>query len=27
MKDEGKLVIWPAYLDKERTRAEGRMIS
>lgn len=27
MKDEGRLVIWPAYLDKERTRAEGRVIS
>ena len=27
MKEEGKLVIWPAYLDKERTRAEGRIIS
>ncbi len=27
MKDEGRLVIWPAYLDKERTRAEGRIIS
>jgi Signal recognition particle 19 kDa protein len=27
MKDDGRLVIWPAYLDKERTRAEGRIIS
>lgn len=27
MKDEGKLVIWPAYLDRDRTRAEGRIIS
>ena len=27
MKDDGRLVIWPAYLDKERTRADGRIIS
>ena len=27
MKDEGKLVIWPAYLNREKTRAEGRIIS
>lgn len=27
MKDEGRLVIWPVYLDKEKTRAEGRVIS
>lgn len=27
MKDEGRLVVWPAYLDKERTRAQGRTIS
>jgi len=27
MKDEGMLVIWPAYLDRDRTRAEGRIIS
>jgi len=27
MKDEGRLVIWPAYLDREKTRAEGRTIS
>lgn len=27
MKDEGKLVIWPAYIDKERSRSEGRIVS
>ena len=27
MKDEGKLVIWPVYLNREKTRAEGRAIS
>ncbi|WNY25776.1 signal recognition particle protein Srp19 [Methanolapillus millepedarum] len=27
MKDRGKLVVWPAYLDKEKTKAEGRIIS
>ena len=27
MKDEGKLTVWPAYMDKDRTRAEGRIIS
>ncbi|MDV0446806.1 hypothetical protein MsAg5_06630 [Methanosarcinaceae archaeon Ag5] len=27
MKDIGKLVVWPAYLDKEKTKAEGRIIS
>jgi signal recognition particle subunit SRP19 len=27
MKDEGKLVIWPVYLNREKTRAEGRTIS
>jgi len=27
MKDEGKLTVWPAYLNKDKTRAEGRIIS
>ena len=27
MKDEGKLVIWPAYLNRDKTREEGRIIS
>ncbi len=27
MKDKGKLVIWPAYIDKKRSRNEGRIIS
>lgn len=27
MKDRGKLVIWPAYIDQTRTRNMGRIIS
>ncbi len=27
MKDRGKLVIWPAYLDKTKSRSKGRIIS
>ncbi len=27
MKEEGLLVVWPASIDKNRTRAEGRKIS
>ncbi|WP_094226877.1 signal recognition particle protein Srp19 [Methanolobus psychrotolerans] len=27
MKDRGKLVIWPAYIDKTKSRSEGRIIS
>ncbi|WP_292463596.1 signal recognition particle protein Srp19 [Methanolobus sp.] len=27
MKDKGKLVIWPAYIDKTRSRSNGRIIS
>lgn len=27
MRDEGKLVIWPACIDRNRTRSEGRIIS
>ncbi len=27
MRDEGKKVIWPDYLDKKKTRKEGRRIS
>ncbi|MBP2030177.1 signal recognition particle subunit SRP19 [Methanohalophilus levihalophilus] len=27
MRDEGKLVIWPASIDRARTRHEGRIIS
>lgn len=27
MKDRGKLVIWPAYIDKTKSRREGRIVS
>lgn len=27
MKDKGKLVIWPAYIDKNKSRSKGRIIS
>ncbi len=27
MRDEGKLVIWPASIDRSRTRSGGRIIS
>lgn len=27
MKEKGKLVIWPAYLDQTRSRSDGRIIS
>jgi len=27
MKDKGKLVIWPAYIDQTRSRSSGRIIS
>ncbi len=27
MKDKGKLVIWPPYIDKTKSRSEGRIIS
>ncbi len=27
MKDKGKLVIWPVYIDKTRSRSNGRIIS
>ncbi|MCS3923752.1 signal recognition particle protein Srp19 [Methanosalsum natronophilum] len=27
MKERGKLVIWPAYIDKTKTRNQGRIIS
>lgn len=27
MKDQGKLVIWPAYLDQTKSRSNGRIIS
>jgi signal recognition particle subunit SRP19 len=27
MKDKGKLVIWPVYIDKTRSRSKGRIIS
>ncbi|WP_440948907.1 signal recognition particle protein Srp19 [Methanosarcina sp. T3] len=27
MKDRGKLVIWPAYIDQTRSRSSGRIIS
>jgi signal recognition particle subunit SRP19 len=27
MRDRGKLVIWPVYLDRTRTRSDGRIIS
>lgn len=27
MRDEGKLVIWPASIDRSRSRREGRIIS
>ncbi len=27
MKDKGKLVIWPAYIDQTRSRSNGRIIS
>jgi len=27
MKDKGKLVIWPAYIDQTKSRSRGRIIS
>ncbi|WP_406662622.1 signal recognition particle protein Srp19 [Methanolobus sp. ZRKC3] len=27
MKEKGKLVIWPAYIDKTKSRSKGRIIS
>jgi signal recognition particle subunit SRP19 len=27
MKDKGKLVIWPVYLDQTKSRSSGRIIS
>lgn len=27
MKDKGKLVIWPAYIDQTKSRSNGRIIS
>lgn len=27
MKDKGKLVVWPAYIDQVRSRSNGRIIS
>jgi signal recognition particle subunit SRP19 len=27
MKDKGKLVIWPVYLDQTKSRSNGRIIS
>ncbi|MDI9395514.1 MAG: signal recognition particle protein Srp19 [Euryarchaeota archaeon] len=27
MKDKGKLVIWPAYIDQSKSRSSGRIIS
>lgn len=27
MRDKNKLVIWPAYIDRNRSRNEGRIIS
>lgn len=27
MRDRNKLVIWPAYIDKNRSRSNGRIIS
>ena len=27
MKDKGKLVIWPAYIDQTKSRSSGRIIS
>ncbi len=27
MRDRNKLVIWPAYIDKNRSRSQGRIIS
>jgi len=27
MKDEGRLVIWPASIDRSKSRNEGRIIS
>lgn len=27
MKDKGKLVIWPAYIDRNKSRSKGRIIS
>jgi len=27
MKDKGKLVIWPTYIDQTRSRSEGRIVA
>jgi len=27
MKEKGKLVIWPVYIDKNKARSKGRIIS
>ncbi len=27
MRDRGKLVIWPVYLDQTKSRSSGRIIS
>jgi signal recognition particle subunit SRP19 len=27
MKERGKLVIWPAYIDKTKSRRDGRIVS
>jgi signal recognition particle subunit SRP19 len=27
MRDKNKLVIWPVYIDRNRSRSEGRIIS
>ena len=27
MKDKGKLVIWPAYIDQTKSRSSGRIIA
>lgn len=27
MRDKGKLVIWPAYIDQTKSRSNGRIIS
>ncbi|WP_406658292.1 signal recognition particle protein Srp19 [Methanolobus sp. ZRKC2] len=27
MKDKGKLVIWPVYIDRTKSRSKGRIIS
>lgn len=27
MRDKGKLVIWPAYIDQTKSRSSGRIIS